>query len=121
MAERIQAAGGDVEIAVVDALDAAAVDAHAESVTARAQRIDVVLNAIGLMHVQGKSFADQTLDEFATPVIGYTRAHFIIAKAASRAMIRQGRASSWPFPRPARCCPAPASWATAWPARRSKP
>lgn len=90
VAERIRAEGGDVEIAVVDALDSAAVDAHAESVVARAQRIDVVLNAIGLLHVQGKSFAEQTLDEFTTPVMGYTRAHFIIAKAASRAMIRQG-------------------------------
>ena len=90
VADRIHAAGGEVEIAVVDALDAAAVDAHAESVAARTQRIDVVLNAIGLKHVQGKSFADQTLDEFAMPVIGYTRAHFIIAKAASRTMIRQG-------------------------------
>lgn len=90
VAELVRAAGGDVEIAEVDALDAAAVDAHAQSVVARAQRIDVVLNAIGLRHVQGKSFADQTLDEFATPVIGYTRAHFIIAKAASRAMSRQG-------------------------------
>jgi NAD(P)-dependent dehydrogenase (short-subunit alcohol dehydrogenase family) len=49
-----------------------------------------VLNALGLAHVQGKSFAEQTLDEFATPVVGYTRAHFIIAKAASRFMIRQG-------------------------------
>ena len=90
VAEQIRAAGGEVEIAVVDALDAAAVDAHAESVVARTQRIDVILNAIGLMHVQGKSFAQQTLDEFATPVSGYTRAHFIIAQAASRAMIRQG-------------------------------
>jgi NAD(P)-dependent dehydrogenase (short-subunit alcohol dehydrogenase family) len=89
VAELIQAAGGEAEVAVVDALDAAAVEAHAESVAARAQRIDVILNAIGLKHVQGKSFADQTLDEFATPVVGYTRAHFIIAKAASRAMIRQ--------------------------------
>jgi NAD(P)-dependent dehydrogenase (short-subunit alcohol dehydrogenase family) len=90
VADQIHAAGGEVEVAVVDALDAAAVDAHAESVEARTQRVDVVLNAIGLKHVQGKSFADQTLDEFAMPVIGYTRAHFIIAKAASRAMIRQG-------------------------------
>lgn len=89
VAASIRAAGGDVELAVVDALDAAAVEAHAESVAARASRIDVVLNAIGLMHVQGKSFADQTLDEFAAPVIGYTRAHFNIAKAAARAMIRQ--------------------------------
>jgi 3-oxoacyl-[acyl-carrier protein] reductase len=90
VADLIRGAGGEVEVAVLDALDAAAVDAHAEGVVARTQRIDVALNALGLEHVQGKSFAEQTLEEFATPVVGYTRAHFVIAKAASRAMIRQG-------------------------------
>jgi 3-oxoacyl-[acyl-carrier protein] reductase len=90
VAQEVRAAGGQVELAVVDALDAAAVDAHAESVAARNGRIDVVLNAIGLTHVQGKSFSDQSLDEFAAPVVGYTRAHFLIAKAASRFMVRQG-------------------------------
>jgi NAD(P)-dependent dehydrogenase (short-subunit alcohol dehydrogenase family) len=89
-AERIRAVSGAVDIDVVDALDPAAVDAHAERVVAHADRIDVVLNAIGLMHVQGKSFAEQTLDEFEAPIIGYVRAHFIIAKAASRFMVRQG-------------------------------
>jgi NAD(P)-dependent dehydrogenase (short-subunit alcohol dehydrogenase family) len=89
VAGTIRAAGGEVEVAVVDALDEAAVEAHAERVVARTQRIDVVLNAIGLEHVQGKSFSEQTLEEFASPLAGYTRAHFIIAKAASRAMVRQ--------------------------------
>jgi 3-oxoacyl-[acyl-carrier protein] reductase len=90
VAGRIRALGGAVESDELDALDAAAVDAHAERVVARAERIDVVLNAIGLVHVQGKSFVEQTLDEFEAPVRGYVRAHFIIAKAASRFMIRQG-------------------------------
>jgi len=89
-ADRIRAGGGSAETDVIDALDANAVDAHAEHVVARARRIDVVLNALGLVHVQGKSFAEQTLDEFEAPVIGYVRAHFIIAKAASRFMIGQG-------------------------------
>jgi len=89
-AQRIRAVGGTVAVDVVDALDPTAVEAHAERVAAHAGRIDVVLNAIGLMHVQGKSFAEQTLDEFEAPVIGYVRAHFIIAKAASRFMVRQG-------------------------------
>src|SRR6185369_1977958 len=89
-AQRIRAVGGTVAADVVDALDPTAVEAHAERVAAHAGRIDVVLNAIGLMHVQGKSFAEQTLDEFEAPVIGYVRAHFIIAKAASRFMVRQG-------------------------------
>ncbi|HWA73811.1 MAG TPA: SDR family oxidoreductase [Polyangiaceae bacterium] len=90
VADLVRSAGGEVEIAVLDALDPAAVEAHAESVVARTQRIDVALNALGLKHVQRKSFADQTLDEFATPIVGYTRAHFIIAKATSPAMVRQG-------------------------------
>jgi NAD(P)-dependent dehydrogenase (short-subunit alcohol dehydrogenase family) len=85
----IRESGGEAEVAVVDALDEGAVAAHAESVVARDGRIDVVFNAVGLKHVQGKSFAEQTLEEFASPVVGYTRAHFAIAQAASRAMIRQ--------------------------------
>ena len=79
--------GQPVELAVVDALDPAAVEAHAEAVAARAGRIDIVMNAVGLVHVQGKSFSDQTLDEFAWPIESYTRVHFSIAKAASRYML----------------------------------
>src|SRR5262245_37225761 len=48
VAAQIQAIGGTVDADVVDALEPAAVDAHAESVAARAGRLDVVLNAIGL-------------------------------------------------------------------------
>lgn len=90
VAERVRAVGVQVDVDVVDALDAAAVEAHAARVAARASRVDVVLNAVGLAHVQGKSFAEQTLDEFAEPVVGYTRAHFIIAQAAAGFMSRQG-------------------------------
>lgn len=89
VAERIRALGGAVQIDVVDALDPLAVAAHAERVAKRAGRIDVVLNAIGITHVQGKSFTEQTLDEFEAPVHGYVRAHFIIAQAASRYMVGQ--------------------------------
>jgi NAD(P)-dependent dehydrogenase (short-subunit alcohol dehydrogenase family) len=87
VAAEVRAAGGQVEVAVVDALDPVAVEAHAESVAARAGRIDVVMNAVGLVHVQGKSFAEQSLDDFTAPVDGYVRAHFLIARAASRFMI----------------------------------
>jgi NAD(P)-dependent dehydrogenase (short-subunit alcohol dehydrogenase family) len=47
------------------------------------------MNAVGIVHVQGKSFSDQTLDEFAWPIHSYTRAHFAIAQAASRYMLPQ--------------------------------
>lgn len=89
VAEQVRARGGHVEVDVVDVLDEAAVEAHAARVALQAERIDVVLNAVGLMHVQGKSFGEQSLEEFSTPVIGYTRAHFIIAHAAARYMMAQ--------------------------------
>ncbi|HYQ43384.1 MAG TPA: SDR family NAD(P)-dependent oxidoreductase, partial [Polyangiaceae bacterium] len=47
VAERVRAVGGEVEVDVVDALDQATVEAHAERVAGRAGRIDVVLNALG--------------------------------------------------------------------------
>jgi len=53
VARDIAAAGGAAETARVDALDERAVFAHADAVAARAGRIDIALNAVGIKHVQG--------------------------------------------------------------------
>jgi 3-oxoacyl-[acyl-carrier protein] reductase len=53
VAEEISAAGGVAEAAEVDALDEDATDKHMDDVVARAQRIDVLFNAIGMDDVQG--------------------------------------------------------------------
>lgn len=88
VARDISSGGGTAEIAEVDALDEQAVEKYIEVVAAKAGSIDILLNAIGILHVQGKPLAELSVDEFAHPVIGYVRAHFISAKAAARHMTR---------------------------------
>jgi len=58
VARGISAAGGMAEIAEVDALDEKAIDKHADAVAAKAGGIDIALNAVGILHVQGTPFAE---------------------------------------------------------------
>lgn len=90
VASGIEQNGGVVEIAQVDALDPSSVSRHMEHVIATSGRIDVSLNAIGIVHVQGPPFAELSLDDFLFPVTAYLRANFITAKAAAPVMIQQG-------------------------------
>lgn len=82
--------GADVSIAVVDAMDQDAVDAHAAEVARVAGGIDIALNAVGFDHVQGLPIGETSLDDFLHPVTGYLQTNFVTAKAASRHMIAQG-------------------------------
>ncbi|PRB02536.1 SDR family NAD(P)-dependent oxidoreductase [Microbacterium sp. MYb64] len=88
-ASAARAEGGDVSVAVVDAMDQAAADRHAGDVVAEAGRIDVALNAVGFDHVQGLSIGDTSLDDYLHPVVGYLQTNFVTAKAVSRHMIAQ--------------------------------
>ena len=90
VARDIAKAGGTAEIAQLDALDGRAVNAHADAVVASVGRIDVALNAVGILHVQGPPFAELSLDEYAHPIEAYTRTNFLTAKAVARHMIKQG-------------------------------
>ncbi|MFE6964165.1 SDR family NAD(P)-dependent oxidoreductase [Agromyces sp. NPDC057679] len=88
-ATAVRAEGADVAIAVVDAMDQAAVDRHVDEVVAAAGRIDVALNAVGFDHVQGLPIAETSLDDYLHPVVGYLQTNFVTAKAVSRPMIAQ--------------------------------
>ena len=90
VADDIRAAGGRAEAAQVDALDAAAVDAHAAAVAAAAGGIDIAVNAVGILHVQGTPFLELSFDDYAHPIAAYTRTHFLTAQAAARHMTRGG-------------------------------
>jgi NAD(P)-dependent dehydrogenase (short-subunit alcohol dehydrogenase family) len=90
VARDIAATGGRAEAAQVDALDEAAVERHADAVAAKAGGIDVALNAVGIVHVQGTPFAELSLDEFAHPISAYTRTLFLTSKAVARHMVRRG-------------------------------
>jgi 3-oxoacyl-[acyl-carrier protein] reductase len=89
VATDISASGGEVEITEIDAFDEEAVKTHADMVAAKTGGIDIALNAIGLVHVQGTGFADLALDDYAFPIIAYAQAHFITAKAVAWHMAKR--------------------------------
>jgi NAD(P)-dependent dehydrogenase (short-subunit alcohol dehydrogenase family) len=90
VARDIVALGGVVETAVVDALDEEAVGKHADAVAAKAGGIDIALNAVGILHVQGPPLAELSFEDYAFPIAAYTRTNFLTAKALARHMVKQG-------------------------------
>jgi len=86
VAAGIRAAGGEAEVAVVDALDERAVDEHAAAIG----RIDISFNLIALGDVQGTPLIEMSVDDFMAPVVNAVRSTFLTARAAGRAMVRQG-------------------------------
>src|SRR5579859_1117886 len=86
----IRAHGGLAEVTVVDALDKAAVDDHAERVVAAAGRIDVSFNAASVAAVQGVPLTEISVDDFMAPITGLCRTNFLTATAAARHMSVQG-------------------------------
>lgn len=90
LAAEIEANGGSVSTAVVDASDERAVEEHARETARRAGRIDVTLNAVSVPHVQGVPFATLTLAELETPIHGFLRTNFVTAKAVAEHMTEGG-------------------------------
>jgi NAD(P)-dependent dehydrogenase (short-subunit alcohol dehydrogenase family) len=86
VAADIAAAGGTAHVAVVDAFDEAAVDAHAESVGA----FDVSFNLVQRGDVQGTPIVDLTVAQFMTAFDDGVKSAFLTARAAARHMIPQG-------------------------------
>jgi NAD(P)-dependent dehydrogenase (short-subunit alcohol dehydrogenase family) len=89
VANRAREAGGDVHTAVVDALDPAAVQAHADTVAADAGHIDICFNLIAHGDVQGTPMIDMTVEDFVRPVDSIVRSTFLTAQATARHMMRQ--------------------------------
>jgi NAD(P)-dependent dehydrogenase (short-subunit alcohol dehydrogenase family) len=90
IAEEIRSAGGTVETAQLDALDEAAVDAHADVVATESGSIDISINLISVSDVQGTPLAEMSLRHFEQPIHNAVRTTFLTSKAAARHMIRQG-------------------------------
>jgi 3-oxoacyl-[acyl-carrier protein] reductase len=86
VADDIRARGGRAETAVLDALDEAAVDAHAESMPS----LDISFNVISHGDVQGTPLVEMSLADFERPVITAVRTMFVTTRAAARRMLRQG-------------------------------
>ena len=89
VAGEIRAAGGAAETATLDALDEAAVGAHADAVAARWGSLDVSMSLISQGDVQGTPLAEMSFGDFERPVRTTLRAAFLTSQAAARHMIRQ--------------------------------
>jgi len=90
VAAEITAAGGRVKVGEVDVLDEAGLKQHAAAVVAEASRIDVVLSAVGFVHVQGRMLSELSLEDYERPIRNSTRAQFLIAKDVAPHLIAQG-------------------------------
>jgi NAD(P)-dependent dehydrogenase (short-subunit alcohol dehydrogenase family) len=90
-AAEIIATGGQADIAVVDALDENAVDAHLQQVVEKTGRLDVSFNAIGIPQpgIQGVPLTELPVENFMSPITTYARAHFLTARSAVRHMLPQ--------------------------------
>jgi NAD(P)-dependent dehydrogenase (short-subunit alcohol dehydrogenase family) len=76
---------------VVDALDEAAVERHADAVLAEAGSIDVSVNAVGVDNGdQGVPLVDLSPAQFTAPIEAYTRTAFLTSRAAARRMTGRG-------------------------------
>lgn len=89
VAADIKAAGGAADVAVVDALDEKAVEAHAQKVASQAGSIDISFNLITRGDVQGIPLVDMTAEDLSRAVVTGVTANFITARAAARRMIEQ--------------------------------
>jgi 3-oxoacyl-[acyl-carrier protein] reductase len=87
--DRLASDVGGIETAVVDALDPAAVDGHADAIVREAGSIDVSFNVISHGDVQGTPFHEMELEDYVRPVETAVRSFFLTARAAARQMVRQ--------------------------------
>src|SRR3982074_3393699 len=90
VAKDVAAAGGAAGVAVLDALDEQAVDAHVQDVVSRTGRVDVSFNLITRGDVQRIPLVEMTADDLLRAVETGLRSNFLTARAAGRRMIGQG-------------------------------
>src|SRR5688500_11706782 len=89
VAKDIVAADGSAEAAEVDALDEQAVDKHLQSVIAKAGRVDISFNAVGIPNatIVGVPLVELEVEQFSLPITSYTTSYFLTARLAARHMI----------------------------------
>jgi 3-oxoacyl-[acyl-carrier protein] reductase len=89
VAKDISSAGGQAEIAQVDALDKESIESHLSDIVQRTGHIDISFNAIDLGDAQGSLLVDMTQPHFALSITAAMTTHFLTATAAARHMAKQ--------------------------------
>ncbi|WP_330175592.1 SDR family oxidoreductase [Streptomyces sp. NBC_01498] len=88
VADDINATGGPgrASAAVVDALDAGAVDRHTDEVAAAAGGLDISVNVISDADIQGTPLVEMDIEDYLRPVTVALRSKFLTSRAAARHM-----------------------------------
>lgn len=81
VADDIRAAGGRAETFVVDVLDERSTGERIAQLTQRSGGLDIVINATGFVHNQGKEITTLSLAEFMQGITPFLAAQFNLAKA----------------------------------------
>src|SRR5262245_9632486 len=89
VARDIVATGGSAEAAEVDAVNEQAIDKHLQAVVAKAGRIDISFNAVGIPNdkILGVPLTELDVEHFSLPITSYTTSYFLTARLAARRMI----------------------------------
>jgi 3-oxoacyl-[acyl-carrier protein] reductase len=88
-AAAIRRAGGSVETAQLDALDAGAVDAHVDAVAERSGGVDISVAAISLGEAFGTPLVETSPEDLERPVVTALTSTLLTARAAARHMVEQ--------------------------------
>lgn len=91
VADDVRANGGSADVAVFDALDEAAVDAHVAALVADRGGVDVSINLVSRGDVQGTPLVAMAVDDLLQAPAAGLRTNFLTARAAARVMSEQGR------------------------------
>lgn len=91
VAEEIRAAGGRAEVAVVDASDEQAVQAHLDDVVGTAGSVDVSVNLVSRGDIQGTPLTAMSVQDVVGPVAAGLTANYVTARAAANQMAGQER------------------------------
>lgn len=90
VAEEIRAAGGNAEVAPVDATDQQAVETHVADIAAKAGPVKIMFNAIDWGETQGAVLTEMTLDRLLLPVDTALATWFHTGTAVARHMAGNG-------------------------------
>ncbi len=90
VAAEIKQAGGQADVAMVDAVDEKVVDTHAAEVVRVAGSIDISFNLISRGDVQQIPYVEMATGDLMRAVVTGLQSNFITSRAAARQMSKQG-------------------------------
>ncbi len=89
ISHRLHAKDGEVQTALIDALDERAVDTYVDRVVEQAGRIDISFDLISYGDVQ-MPLTEISVEDFLQPIMNAMRTQFLTSRAAARHMIKHG-------------------------------